>query len=430
MTEIRCRMIAAQYGLHASGKAYEDDYSESLSYDANSNIKSIVRMGYVDENDTHFGEVDHLLISHNGNKLAHVESQGNPWALTPHFTKTKDETEEYRFNANGALTIDRNRGIVSIQYDNLGHPCQVLFRDGSYTQYVYAADGTKLRVTHGKAVPGQTLAWGETKMLTADKIQSVNTTDYWGNVLYENSGLQRYKFNGKELDLVHGLRLYDYGARMYDQILGCWTSVDPMAEKYYHISPYVFCENDPVNKIDMHGDSIVVLHLLGNIGHLGLLVQNESGKWQYFSMNGTWVYKGTFGLAGGKPYHDLGEKTFNSPQDFLNSSYNRNGTNDEIAKNAVDGYGYEEGYMLPTTPKQDATIRKTFKKLSKKGYSLITNQCAQVVRKSLETIGFDFFYNKTMHINGIKIDVGTLPYSPQMTFDVLKNRYKGILLKK
>ena len=51
----------------------------------------------------------------------------------------------------------------------------------------------------------------------------------------ENTDRQRYKFNGKELDLVHGLRLYDYGARMYDQILGCWTSVDPMAEKYYHL---------------------------------------------------------------------------------------------------------------------------------------------------------------------------------------------------
>ena len=69
----------------------------------------------------------------------------------------------------------------------------------------------------------------------------------------EIPGLQRYKFNGKELDLVHGLRLYDYGARMYDQILGCWTSVDPMAEKYYHISPYVFCADNPVNIIDPDG---------------------------------------------------------------------------------------------------------------------------------------------------------------------------------
>ena len=45
-------------------------------------------------------------------------------------------------------------------------------------------------------------------------------------------------------------------------------------------------------------------------------------------------------------------------------------------------------------------------------------------------IGFEFYYDKRMHINGIKIDVETLPYTPQMTFDVLKNRYKGILLKK
>ena len=72
----------------------------------------------------------------------------------------------------------------------------------------------------------------------------------------ENAGLQRYKFNGKELDLVHGMRLYDYGARMYDQILGCWTSVDPMAEKYYHISPYVFCADNPINLIDTDGERI------------------------------------------------------------------------------------------------------------------------------------------------------------------------------
>ncbi len=34
MTEIRCRMKTAQYGLYASGKTYEDDYSESRSKEA------------------------------------------------------------------------------------------------------------------------------------------------------------------------------------------------------------------------------------------------------------------------------------------------------------------------------------------------------------------------------------------------------------
>ena len=40
-------------------------------------------------------------------------------------------------------------------------------------------DSNKI-VIHGKAVPGQTLAWGETKTLAPDKMQSINTTVYWG----------------------------------------------------------------------------------------------------------------------------------------------------------------------------------------------------------------------------------------------------------
>lgn len=61
-------------------------------------------------------------------------------------------------------------------------------------------DSNKI-VIHGKAVPGQTLAWGETKMLTADKIQSVNTTDYWGNVLYENGRPTTVLSNGRYVRL-------------------------------------------------------------------------------------------------------------------------------------------------------------------------------------------------------------------------------------
>jgi RHS repeat-associated protein len=30
----------------------------------------------------------------------------------------------------------------------------------------------------------------------------------------------RYKYNGKELDRMHGLDLYDYGARHYDAVIG------------------------------------------------------------------------------------------------------------------------------------------------------------------------------------------------------------------
>ncbi|EKU87630.1 RHS repeat-associated core domain-containing protein [Bacteroides oleiciplenus YIT 12058] len=69
----------------------------------------------------------------------------------------------------------------------------------------------------------------------------------------ETSGKQSYKYNGKELDRMHGLDWYDYGARMMDATLGRWHVVDPLAEKYYSTSPYVYCGNNPVRYIDPTG---------------------------------------------------------------------------------------------------------------------------------------------------------------------------------
>ena len=69
--------------------------------------------------------------------------------------------------------------------------------------------------------------------------------------------LQPYKYNGKELDRTHGLDWYDYGARNYDAIVPCFTSMDRFCEKYYHMSPYAYCGNNPMKYIDINGDSIV-----------------------------------------------------------------------------------------------------------------------------------------------------------------------------
>lgn len=69
------------------------------------------------------------------------------------------------------------------------------------------------------------------------------------------STIQPYKYNGKELDTMHGLNTYDYGARQYYSIIGRWDRMDPLCEKYYDVSPYVYCENNPVNAIDSDGRS-------------------------------------------------------------------------------------------------------------------------------------------------------------------------------
>ena len=72
-----------------------------------------------------------------------------------------------------------------------------------------------------------------------------------------NGDVQRFKYNGKELERMHGLDWYDYGARHLDAALGRWSTIDPMAEKYYNLSPYNYCGNNPVKFIDSDGREVI-----------------------------------------------------------------------------------------------------------------------------------------------------------------------------
>lgn len=38
-----------------------------------------------------------------------------------------------------------------------------------------------------------------------------------------------------------------------------FISIDPYCEKYYNISPYAYCAGNPINRVDLHGDSITIL---------------------------------------------------------------------------------------------------------------------------------------------------------------------------
>ena len=69
---------------------------------------------------------------------------------------------------------------------------------------------------------------------------------------------QSHKYNGKELDRTHGLDVYDYAARQYDAAICQFTSIDPLCEDYYHISPYAYCAGNPVRYTDPTGMLIQV----------------------------------------------------------------------------------------------------------------------------------------------------------------------------
>ena len=63
-------------------------------------------------------------------------------------------------------------------------------------------------------------------------------------------------FNAKELDEESGL--YYYEARYHDPKAGTFNSRDPLFEKYFWMSPYAYCANNPITYIDPDGKKVVV----------------------------------------------------------------------------------------------------------------------------------------------------------------------------
>ena len=70
----------------------------------------------------------------------------------------------------------------------------------------------------------------------------------------------RWRFSGKEeQDTAFGIPYSDFGARLYDRT--AWTAIDPLAEKYYNVSPYVYCVGRPLLFVDRAGSTIVIWYM-------------------------------------------------------------------------------------------------------------------------------------------------------------------------
>ena len=320
------RMLNAMHGTGA--------YTEKVTgYDKNGNITGLQRYNS--------SLVDNLTYTYNGNQLTKVEdATGNSTG----FTNGASTTNEYTYDNNGNLTKDLNKGITNISYNSLSLPQVVTFSNGNTITYLYTADGRKLRtvhVTNGTAT----------------------TTDYCGNVIYENStqklllteegyidlangnayyyylkdhqgnnrvvlsssgtvmetnhyyplggtfassNVQPYKYNGKELDTKNGLNWYDYGARHYDAALGRWHVVDPKAEKDYFNSPYNYCGNNPIIRVDKDGKIWETVWDLGNVLYdVGAaVVSHISGD--HDKAQGHWVDAGVDVVAMAVPFVPAG----------------------------------------------------------------------------------------------------------------------------
>ena len=200
---------------------------------------------------------------------------------------------------------DVRSGISLVAYNELNLPQSVTFTGGE-ADYLYLSDGTKLAALKdgsgliycgsmvfscsfsgtAPAVDFESTGFSAGRMVKKDGavqpeyhvndyLCSVRVvTDARGEVLERNdySGFgkrlassavtpaagsaNRYRFSGKEEQGFAGVPWQDFGARMYDPDLARWTTPDPLADKYPGISPYVYCNDNPVNIVDTDGEAI------------------------------------------------------------------------------------------------------------------------------------------------------------------------------
>ncbi len=286
------RLQNAIYGESASINANTNRFSEKVTaYDKNGNILALQRYGQTSA--SVYGLIDNLSITLNGNQLKSVNDAVTTAAYNNsfEFKNGANAATEYMYDANGNLTKDLNKNITDIQYNFLNLPDMVTFSDGSTISYLYSADGVKLRTIHKIGTTTTTTYYcnnvvyenGVQKLLlTEEGYISLNDNKYhyylkdhqgnnrvvinqngnveetnhyypFGGVFASSQNVQPYKYNGKELDTKKGLNLYDYGARQYDAAIGRFTAMDPLAEKYYAVSPYAYCKNTPILFIDPTG---------------------------------------------------------------------------------------------------------------------------------------------------------------------------------
>ena len=292
------RMLNAIYGETAGINTNANRFSENVTgYDKNGNIKGLQRYGQTGA--SAYGLIDNLTFTLKGNRLNRVDDAvtASTYGGGFEFKDGVKQANEYAYDANGNLTKDLNKGITGISYNCLNLPNAVTFSDGSTITYTYGADGTKLRTVHKIGSATTTTDYcgnvvyenGVQKMLLTEEgyVNLTGTQQYhyylkdhqgnnrvvinqsgtveetnhyypFGGVFASAGSIQPYKYNGKEFDNKKGLNWYDYGARHYDAALGRFTTNDRFAEKYYSMSPYQYGANNPVNNIDVNGDTIVV----------------------------------------------------------------------------------------------------------------------------------------------------------------------------
>ncbi len=254
-----------QYTHDANGNLTRDGLS-TLDIDYNDrNLTSRISSGGAT-----LAEYEYLA---DGTKLRALDGGGNGYQYRGSliYTQTAGQTGSPAITLDCAVTsagriVRENTADGSSTYkvqhylrDHLGSVRAVI--DGDTGTVIEASDyypfGKRIQVTDPVSEPvGGSQYASEPAVAPVAPATSVAST----------SSPNRWRFSGKEDQSFLGasIPLLDFGARMYNPAIARWTASDPMSEKYYGISPYVYCANNPILFTDIAGNSYSEFDVEGN----------------------------------------------------------------------------------------------------------------------------------------------------------------------
>ena len=230
--------------------------------------------------------------------LTRYDNGSSPVATSLSYAYTGNRRNAYSYDLNGNVTSDATNDLQS-SYNLINLPAQIKSGSTVKANYTYLSDGTKAAAftsaSAGKDYAGsftysrgdggaktlESVAFGGGRIRKSGSTYAVDyhITDHLGSVraivnasgtvveqndyypfgMRHPNGLtqlaaNRWRFSGKEeQDAAFGIAYSDFGARFYDRS-AAWTTIDPMAEKYYAVSPYVYCNNNPILFVDPKGE--------------------------------------------------------------------------------------------------------------------------------------------------------------------------------
>ena len=309
------RLVDSEHFVNWDSTACNLWTESSIVYDLNGNIENLSRKRESDDEDI-------IAVTHSGNRMTGSRINGgttNTYSYYSDGNLKQDNWRNLQFVYNllnlPSVVTDASGQTVKARYSYLADGTKLSVRDAqndglSYRgSFVYLADGTSSSTAVTEKL--ESIAHDEGRFVALSASAGATTTqfidtwhvrDHLGSVrtvlditrdtsevsdptlaiLEQNDYLpfgtridldslaydqsNRYRYNGKEEQATFGTPYSDYGARQYSSAIGRWLAVDPLAEKYYSISPYAFCNNNPVNLVDPDGRFPDVLWDIASIG--------------------------------------------------------------------------------------------------------------------------------------------------------------------